>query len=170
MHAVFATTPSLHVNKVRGLPASQPARAPCNQAVDPASSHYRSSTPANVRIRARSDCLHLSAPLTYAALLPCADLSPAKVNAMEDYPLWANIDVIVEAHASGTGAEPPHSYAFTRCITKKVLRRTHDHVLELINNGTIARGTLLVTMVRVVLIILGVRPPTEPWADADACA
>jgi len=89
---------------------------------------------------------------------------------MDDYPLWANIDVIVEAHASGTGAEPPHSYAFTRCITKKVLRRTHDHVLELINNGTIARGTLLVTMVRVVLIILGVRPPTEPWADADACA
>ena len=89
---------------------------------------------------------------------------------MEDYPLWANIDVIVEAHASGTGAEPPHSYAFTRCITKKVLRRTHDHVLELINNGTVARGTLLVTMVRVVLIILGVRPPTEPWADADACA
>jgi len=89
---------------------------------------------------------------------------------MEDYPLWANIDVIVEAHASGTGAEPPHSYAFTRCITKKVLRRTYDHVLELINNGTIARGTLLVTMVRVVLIILGVRPPTEPWADADACA
>jgi len=74
---------------------------------------------------------------------------------MDDYPLWSNIDVIVEAHASGTGAEPPHSYAFTRCITKKVLRRTHDHVLELINNGTIARGTLLVTMVRVVLIILG---------------
>jgi len=73
---------------------------------------------------------------------------------MDDYPLWSNIDVIVEAHASGTGAEPPHSYAFTRCITKKVLRRTHDHVLELINNGTIARGTLLVTMVRVVLIIL----------------
>jgi len=89
---------------------------------------------------------------------------------MDDYPLWSNIDVIVEAHASGTGAEPPHSYAFTRCITKKVLRRTHDHVLELINNGTIARGTLLVTMVRVVLIILGVCPPTEPWADADACA
>jgi hypothetical protein len=89
---------------------------------------------------------------------------------MEDEPLWANIDVIVEAHASGTGAEPPHSYAFTRCITKKVLRRTHDHVLELINNGTVARGTLLVTMARVVLIILGVRPPTEPWADADACA
>ena len=59
---------------------------------------------------------------------------------MDDYPLWANIDVIVEAHASGTGAEPPHSYAFTRCITKKVLRRTHDHVLELINNGTVARG------------------------------
>jgi len=90
----------------------------------------------------------------------------AKVNSMDDYPLWANIDVIVEAHASGTGAEPPHSYAFTRCITKKVLRRTH----ELINNGSVARGTLLVTMARVVLIILGVRPPTEPWADADACA
>jgi hypothetical protein len=89
---------------------------------------------------------------------------------MDDYPLWANIDVIVEAHASGTGAEPPHSYAFTRCITKKVLRRTHDHVLELINNGTVARGTLLVTMARVVLGIVGVRPPTEPWADADACA
>ena len=49
---------------------------------------------------------------------------------MEDELLWANIDVIVEAHASGTGAEPPNSYAFTRCITKKVLRRTH----ELINN------------------------------------
>jgi hypothetical protein len=63
-------------------------------------------------------------------------------------------------------AEPPNSYAFTRCITKKVLRRTH----ELINNGSVARGTLLVTMARVVLIILGVRPPTEPWADADACA
>ena len=89
---------------------------------------------------------------------------------MEDELLWANIDVIVEAHASGTGAEPPNSYAFTRCITKKVLRRTHDHVLELINNGTVARGTLLVTMARVVLIILGVRPPTEPWTDADACA
>ena len=44
---------------------------------------------------------------------------------MEDELLWANIDVIVEAHALGTGAEPPHSYAFTRCITKKVLRRTH---------------------------------------------
>jgi len=39
---------------------------------------------------------------------------------MEDEPLWANIDAIVEAHASGTGAEPPHSYAFTRWITKKV--------------------------------------------------
>ena len=34
----------------------------------------------------------------------------------------------------------------------------------LINNGTVARGTLLVTMARVVLGILGVRPPTEPWA------
>ena len=85
---------------------------------------------------------------------------------MDDYPLWANIDVIVEAHASGTDAEPPYRYAFTRCITKKVLRRTH----ELINNGSVARGTLLVTMARVVLIILGVRPPIEPWADADACA
>ncbi len=51
---------------MRGLPASQPARAPRNQAVDPVSSHYRSSTPANVRIRARLDCLHLCAPLTYA--------------------------------------------------------------------------------------------------------
>ncbi len=40
----------------------------------------------------------------------------------------------------------------------------------LINNGSVARGTLLVTMARVVLIILGVHPPTEPWADADACA
>ena len=89
---------------------------------------------------------------------------------MDDYPLWANIDVIVEAHASGTGAEPPYRYAFTRCITKLLLRRTHERVLELINNGTVARGTLLVTMGRVVLIILGVRPPTEPWADADACA
>ena len=83
---------------------------------------------------------------------------------MEDEPLWANIDVIVEAHASGTGAEPPDSYAFTRCMTKKLLRLTHDRVLELINNGTVARGKLLVTMVRVVLGILGVRPPTEPWA------
>jgi hypothetical protein len=83
---------------------------------------------------------------------------------MEDEPLWANIDVIVEAHASGTGAEPPHCYAFTRCMTKKLLRRTHDHVLELIKNGTVARGTLLVTMARAVLGILGVRPPTEPWA------
>ena len=83
---------------------------------------------------------------------------------MEDEPLWANIDVIVEAHASGTGAEPPDSYAFTRCMTKKLLRLTHDRVLELINNGTVARGTLLVTMARVVLGILGVRPPTEPWA------
>ncbi|KOO30651.1 hypothetical protein Ctob_009908 [Chrysochromulina tobinii] len=89
---------------------------------------------------------------------------------MEDEPLWANIDAIVEAHASGTGAEPPHSYAFTRWITKKVLRRTHDHVLKLINNGTVARGTLQATMARVILGILGVRPPTEPWADADACA
>ena len=89
---------------------------------------------------------------------------------MDDYPLFGNIDVIVEAHASGTGAVPPQSYAFTRCITKKVLRRAHDHVLELINNDTVARGTLLVTMARVVLIILGVRPPSEPWADADACA
>jgi hypothetical protein len=67
---------------------------------------------------------------------------------MEDEPLWANIDVIdliVEAHASGTGAEPPDSYAFTRCITKLLLRRTHDRVLELINNGTLARGMLWVT-------------------------
>ncbi len=78
----------------------------------------------------------------------------------EDELLWANIDVIVEAHASGTGAEPPHSYAFTRCITKKLLRRTHDRVLELINNGTVARaarctrpwrGTLYKTMARVIL-------------------
>ena len=83
---------------------------------------------------------------------------------MEDEPLWANIDVIVEAHASGTGAEPPHSYAFIRCITKKLLRRTHDRVLELIKNGTLARGTLLVTMVRVILGIVGVRPPAEHWA------
>jgi len=147
----------------------QPARAQ-KAAVDCVPSDYLSCIPAIVRIRARSRCLHLCAPLIHAALLPCTDLSPAKVNSMEDEPLWANIDVIVEAHASGTGAEPPHSYAFTRCITKKVLRRTHDHVLELINNGTVARGTLLVTMARVVLIILGVRPPTEPWADADACA
>ena len=83
---------------------------------------------------------------------------------MEDELLWANIDVIVEAHASGTGAEPPHSYAFTRCITKKVLRRTHDRVLELIKNGTLARGTLQLTMARVILGIVGVRPPTEHWA------
>ena len=45
---------------------------------------------------------------------------------MDDYPLFGNIDVIVEAHASGTGAVPPQSYAFARCITKKLLRRTHD--------------------------------------------
>ena len=83
---------------------------------------------------------------------------------MDDNPLWANIDVIVEAHASGTGAEPPHSYAFTRCITKKVLRRTHDRVVELIKNGTLARGTLQLTMARVILGIVGVRPPTEHWA------
>ena len=83
---------------------------------------------------------------------------------MEDEPLWANIDVIVEAHASGTGAEPPHSYAFSRCITKKLLRRTHDRVLELIKNGTLARGTLLETMARVILGIVGVRPPAEHWA------
>ena len=83
---------------------------------------------------------------------------------MEDELLWANIDVIVEAHASGTGAEPPHSYAFTRCITKKVLRRTHDRVVELIKNGTLARGTLQLTMARVILGIVGVRPPTEHWA------
>ena len=83
---------------------------------------------------------------------------------MEVEPLWANIDVIVEAHASGTGAEPPDSYAFTCCITKLLLRRTHDRVLELINNGTLARGMLWVTMTRVVLGILGVRPPAEHWA------
>ena len=47
---------------------------------------------------------------------------------MDDYPLWANIDVIVEAHASGTGAEPPYRYAFTHCITKLLLRRTHDRM------------------------------------------
>jgi hypothetical protein len=89
---------------------------------------------------------------------------------MEDYPLWANINAIVEADASGTGAEPPYRYAFTRCITKLLLRRTHERVLELIKNGTLARGTLQLTMARVILGILGVRPPTEPWADADACA
>ena len=83
---------------------------------------------------------------------------------MDDNPLWANIDVIVEAHASGTGAEPPYRYAFTRCITKLLLRRTHERVLELINNGTLTQGTLLVTMARVVLGIVGVRPPTEHWA------
>jgi hypothetical protein len=80
---------------------------------------------------------------------------------MDDEPLFANIDVIVEAHASGTGAEPPFRYAFTRCITKLLLRRTHDRVLELINNGTLERGMLWVTMTRVVLGILGVRPPAE---------
>ena len=83
---------------------------------------------------------------------------------MDDYPLWANIDAIVEAHASGTGAEPPYSYAFTRWITKLLLRRTHDRVLELIKNGTLARGTLQATMARVILGILGVRPPSEHWA------
>ena len=83
---------------------------------------------------------------------------------MDDEPLFANIDVIVEAHASGTGAEPPFRYAFTRCITKLLLRRTHDRVLELINNGTLERGMLWVTMTRVVLGILGVRPPAEHWA------
>ena len=83
---------------------------------------------------------------------------------MDDYPLWANIDVIVEAHASGTGAEPPYRYAFTHCITKLLLRRTHDRVLELIKNGTLARGTLQATMARVILGILGVRPPSEHWA------
>jgi hypothetical protein len=83
---------------------------------------------------------------------------------MDDYLLFGNIDVIVEAHASGTGAVPPQSYAFTRCITKKLLRRTHDRVLELISNGTLPRGTLLVTMARVVLGIVGVRPPTEHFA------
>lgn len=83
---------------------------------------------------------------------------------MDDYPLFGNIDVIVEAHASGTGAVPPQSYAFTRCITKKLLRRTHDRVLELITNGSLRRGTLLVTMSRVILGIVGVRPPTEHFA------
>ena len=83
---------------------------------------------------------------------------------MEDELLWANIDVIVEAHASGTGAEPPYRYAFTRCITKLLLRRTHERVLELIKNGTLARGTLQLTMARVILGIVGVRPPTEHWA------
>ena len=83
---------------------------------------------------------------------------------MDDYPLWANIDVIVEAHASGTGAEPPYRYAFTHCIPKLLLRRTHDRVLELIKNGTLARGTLQATMARVILGILGVRPPSEHWA------
>ena len=83
---------------------------------------------------------------------------------MDDYPLFGNIDVIVEAHASGTGAVPPQSYAFARCITKKLLRRTHDRVLELITNGTLRRGTLLVTMSRVILGIVGVRPPTEHFA------
>ena len=83
---------------------------------------------------------------------------------MEDYPLWANINAIVEAHASGTGAEPPYRYAFTRCITKLLLRRTHERVLELIKNGTLARGTLQLTMARVILGIVGVRPPTEHWA------
>ena len=83
---------------------------------------------------------------------------------MEDYPLWANINAIVEAHALGTGAEPPYRYAFTRCITKLLLRRTHERVLELIKNGTLARGTLQFTMARVILGIVGVRPPTEHWA------
>ena len=83
---------------------------------------------------------------------------------MDDEPLFANIDVIVEAHASGTGAEPPFRYAFTRCITKLLLRRTHDRVLELIKNGTLAHGMLWVTMTRVVLGIVGVRPPAEHWA------
>ena len=83
---------------------------------------------------------------------------------MEDYPLWANINAIVEAHASGTGAEPPYRYAFTRCITKLLLRRTHERVLELIKNGTLARGTLQLTMARAILGIVGVRPPTEHWA------
>ena len=83
---------------------------------------------------------------------------------MDDEPLFANIDVIVEAHASGTGAEPPFRYAFTRCITKLLLRRTHDRVLELIKNGTLAHGMLWVTMTRVVLGIMGVRPPAEHWA------
>ena len=49
---------------------------------------------------------------------------------MDDYPLFGNIDVIVEAHASGTGAEPPQRYAFTHCITKRLLCRTHDRVLS----------------------------------------
>jgi hypothetical protein len=80
----------------------QPARAH-KAAVECVPSDYPPWIPAIVRIRARSRSLHLSAPLTYAALTPCADLSPVKVNAMEDEPLWANIDVIVEAHASGTG-------------------------------------------------------------------
>ena len=39
---------------------------------------------------------------------------------MDDYPLFGNIDAIVEAHASGTGAEPPQRYAFTHCITKRL--------------------------------------------------
>ena len=85
---------------------------------------------------------------------------------MDDYPLWANIDVIVEAHASGSSAEPPYRYAFTHCNTKLLLRRTHDRMLELINNGTLARGMLWVTMTRVVLDILGVRPPAEHWPCA----
>ena len=85
---------------------------------------------------------------------------------MDDYPLWANIDVIVEAHASGSSAEPPYRYAFTHCNTKLLLRRTHDRMLELINNGTLARGMLWVTMTRVVLGILGVRPPAEHWPCA----
>ena len=83
---------------------------------------------------------------------------------MDDYPLFGNIDVIVEAHASGTGAEPPQRYAFTHCITKRLLCRTHERVLELISNGTLAQGTLLVTMARVILGIVGVRPPAEHWA------
>ena len=72
----------------------QPARAQ-KAAVDCVPSDYLPCIPAIVRIRARSRCLHLCAPLTHAALLPFADLSPAKVNSMDAYPLWANIDVIV---------------------------------------------------------------------------
>ena len=83
---------------------------------------------------------------------------------MGDAALFEVINRIIAARVSGTGAESTHRLACVPFLTKELLRRTHDRVIELINRGDVARGTLQVTIALLILHMVGMQPPTEHWA------
>ena len=93
-----------------------------------------------------------------------AEPLPDELSAMGDAALFEVINRIIAARVSGTGAESTHRLACVPFLTKELLRRTHDRVIELINRGDVARGTLQVTIALLILHMVGMQPPTEHWA------